>query len=70
MKCLVSSHLDYCDIIYHIPALNSQTNLGVTKDSSVHGRTTPKPRKKNEQADFISSIFHSKMNIFLNNIEL
>ena len=29
-KALVRSHLDYCDIIYHIPALNSQNNLGVT----------------------------------------
>ena len=23
-KALVHSHLDYCDIIYHIPALNSE----------------------------------------------
>ena len=29
-KTLVRSRLDYCDIIYHIPALNSQSNLGVT----------------------------------------
>ena len=29
-KALVRSHLDYCDIIYHLPALNSQNNLGVT----------------------------------------
>ena len=32
-KALVRSHLDYCDIIYHIPALNSQTNLGKTLNS-------------------------------------
>ena len=25
-KALVRSHLDYCDNIYHIPALNSQIN--------------------------------------------
>ena len=30
-KALVRSHLDYCDIIYHIPALNSQ--IGVTLNS-------------------------------------
>ena len=27
---LVRSHLDYCDIIYHTPALNTHNNLGVT----------------------------------------
>ena len=32
-KALIRSHLDYCDIIYHIPALKSQTNLGVTLNS-------------------------------------
>ena len=32
-KALVRSHLDYCDIIYHIPASNSQLNLGVTLSS-------------------------------------
>ena len=32
-KALVRSHLDYCGTIYHIPALNSQTNLGVTLNS-------------------------------------
>ena len=32
-KALVRSHLDYCDIIYHIPALNGQTNFGVTLNS-------------------------------------
>ena len=32
-KALVRSHLDYCDIIYHIPASNGQTNLGVTLNS-------------------------------------
>ena len=29
-KALVRSHLDYCDIIYHIPGLNNQINVGVT----------------------------------------
>ena len=29
-KYIVRSHLDYCDTIYHIPALNNQINLGVT----------------------------------------
>ena len=32
-KALVRSHLDYCDTIYHIPALNSQINSGVTLNS-------------------------------------
>ena len=32
-KALVHSHLDYCDTIYHIPAFNSQINLGVTLNS-------------------------------------
>ena len=32
-KALVRSHLDYCDTIHHIPALNSQINLGVTLKS-------------------------------------
>ena len=32
-KVLVRSHLDYCDTIHHIPALNSQINLGVTLNS-------------------------------------
>ena len=32
-KALVRSHLDYCDIIYHIPAFNSQINLGGTLSS-------------------------------------
>ena len=32
-KALVRSHLDYCDIIYHMPALNNQINLGVTLTS-------------------------------------
>ena len=32
-KALVRSHLNYCDIIYHIPASNSQINLGVTLNS-------------------------------------
>ena len=32
-KALVRSHLDYCDTIYHIPALNNQINLGVTVTS-------------------------------------
>ena len=34
-KPLVHSNLDYCDIIYHIPALNSQTNLGITLTSLI-----------------------------------
>ena len=33
IKCLVRSHLDYCDTIYHIQASNSQINLGVTLNS-------------------------------------
>ena len=32
-KALVRSHLDCCDTIYHIPASNSQINLGVTLNS-------------------------------------
>ena len=32
-KALVRSNLDYCDIIYHIPASNSQINLGTTLSS-------------------------------------
>ena len=32
-KARVRSHLDYCDIIYHISDLNNQTNLGVTLNS-------------------------------------
>ena len=32
-NALVRSHLDYCDTIYHIPASNSQINLGVTLSS-------------------------------------
>ena len=32
-KALVRSHLDYCNIIYHIPASNRQLNLGVTLSS-------------------------------------
>ena len=32
-KALVRSHLDYCDIIYHTPASNSQINLGTTLSS-------------------------------------
>ena len=32
-KTLVRSHLDYCDIIYHIPTSNRQLNLGVTLNS-------------------------------------
>ena len=27
-KAFVRSHLDYCDIIYHLPGLNNETNLG------------------------------------------
>ena len=32
-KALVRSHLDYCDTIYQIPALNSQIYLDVTLNS-------------------------------------
>ena len=32
-KALVRSHLGYCGSIYHIPAPNSQINLGVTLKS-------------------------------------
>ena len=32
-KALVRSHLGYGDTIYHIPVLNSQSNLGVTLNS-------------------------------------
>ena len=34
-KSLDRSHLDYCDTIYHIPALNSQSNLCVALNSVV-----------------------------------
>ena len=34
-EAVVRSHLDYCKTIYHIPALNSQTNLSVTLNSSM-----------------------------------
>ena len=32
-KALVRSHLDYCDIIYHIPSLQNQPSVGVTLNS-------------------------------------
>ena len=32
-KALVRFHLDYCGTRYHIPASNSQINLGVTLNS-------------------------------------
>ena len=32
-KALVCSHLDYCDIIYHIPSHQNQAPLGVTLNS-------------------------------------
>ena len=32
-KALVRSHLDYCDTIYHMLALNNQINLGATLTS-------------------------------------
>ena len=32
-KALARSHLDYCDTIYHIPALDIQINLGVILNS-------------------------------------
>ena len=34
-SALIRSHLDYCDTIYHIPASNSQINLGVTLNSLI-----------------------------------
>ena len=32
-KALIRSHLDYCDIIYHIPSHQNQAPLGVTLNS-------------------------------------
>ena len=32
-KALVRSHLDYCDIIYHMPSHHNQAPLGVTLNS-------------------------------------
>ena len=32
-KALVRSHLDYCDIIYHIPPIIQQSPLGMTLNS-------------------------------------
>ena len=32
-KVIVRSHLDYCDITYHIPSLQNQPSLGVTLNS-------------------------------------
>ena len=32
-KALVRSHLDYCDIIYHIPSIIHQTPLGASLNS-------------------------------------
>ena len=32
-KALVRSHLDYCDTIHHMPAINNQINLSVTLTS-------------------------------------
>ena len=32
-KALVRSHLDYCDITYHIPSHQNQAPLGVTLNS-------------------------------------
>ena len=32
-KALIRSHLDYCDIIYHIPSHQNQSPLGVTLNS-------------------------------------
>ena len=34
-KALVRSHLDYCDIIYHMPAVLNQPPLGVTLNSQM-----------------------------------
>ena len=33
LKALTRSHLDYCDIIYHIPSHQNQAPLGVTLNS-------------------------------------
>ena len=32
-KALVRSHLDYCDVFYHIPSHTNQPPLGVTLNS-------------------------------------
>ena len=32
-KALVRSHIDYCDVIYHIPSHQNQAPLGVTLNS-------------------------------------
>ena len=32
-KALVRSHLDYCDVIYHIPSITHQPPLGMTLSS-------------------------------------
>ena len=32
-EALIRSHLDYCDIIYHIPSHQNQAPLGVTLNS-------------------------------------
>ena len=32
-KALVRSHLNYCDVIYHIPSITHQTPLGTTLSS-------------------------------------
>ena len=32
-KALVRSHLDYCDVIYHIPSIIHQPPLGLTLNS-------------------------------------
>ena len=32
-KALVRSHLDYCDIIYHVPSITHQPPLGMTLSS-------------------------------------
>ena len=39
-KAFVRSHLDYCDVIYHIPPLLHQAPLGVTLNKFFHGKTS------------------------------
>ena len=34
-KALVRSHIDYCDVTYHIPSHQNQAPLGVTLNSLI-----------------------------------
>ena len=34
-KALVHPHLDYCDIIYHIPSVSNQSPLGLPLNASM-----------------------------------